>query len=184
MARHDPLHGITRLIVDGSNQRERGAASSAPVAEEAVVPGLRAVIPIAVEVHVVFDTDPPIGAASVRSLVGVTVHHAGAGRADDAIVRLTAAQPATTLVVSDDAELRRRAVELGAQSERNGWLRERRQVRRPPTPSVGRPLRTRATTTGAPNDAKDAEDDVRPGWRPGRGATVKRGNPRRQAKRR
>jgi len=181
--RRDPLGGRDRVIIDGSNQRERRGASEPP--EEATLIGsLRALLPSQVQIHAVFDTDPPPGSGTVRSVSGVTVHHAHAAGGDDAIVGLASAAPRRTLVVTDDRELRSRLLALGTSVERNEWLQALRQRSRPVAPSIGRPLRPRATTTGAPDDAKDAEGDDRSRWRPGRGATVKRGNPRRQPKHR
>ena len=186
MSRHDgrdQLRGHDRLIIDGSNQRVRDGTSEPP-AETSLSGSLRALIPGAVEIHVVFDTDAPPGSGTVRRAGGVTIHHAHAGGGDDAIVRLASAAPPRTLVVTDDGELRSRLLLLGASVERNEWLQGLRQRGRPVGPSVGRPLGARAMATGTPDDAKDAGGNDRSRWRPGRGATVKRGNPRRQAKRR
>jgi hypothetical protein len=112
----DELAGCDRLIVDGSNQRGHRLE---PVPEETVTAGLRALVPASIEVHVVFDTDPPVGSGTLRATSGVRVHHARAAGADDVIVRLAAHAADRTLVVTDDAELRRRVMELGARAVRN-----------------------------------------------------------------
>src|SRR5207247_8669668 len=83
----DPLAGCNRLVVDGSNQRGHRLE---PVPEETVTAGLRALIPAGIEVHVGFDTDPPVGSGTLRATSGVTIHHARAAGADDVIVRLAA----------------------------------------------------------------------------------------------
>jgi hypothetical protein len=63
---------------------------------------------------------------------------------------------------------------------RNEWLRERRERGPPVASSIGRRqgpgLRPGG---GSPDQAGDE-----PRWQPGRGATTKRGNPRRKPKRR
>jgi hypothetical protein len=176
--RHDPLAGCSRVIVDGSNQR---GPSNEPLPEEELARSLRRLFPASVEVIAVFDTDPPHGASTLRPVGGVTVIHARAGGADDAIVRRVSGAPGLSLVVTDDAELRGRVEAQGARSVRNDWLRERRDRGRASAPSIGRrvtrPLR--ADPAGGDPDA-----DERPRWSPGRGATVKRGPARRPPKRR
>ena len=142
--------------------------------------GLRALVPAGIEVHVVFDTDPPVGSGTLRATNGVTIHHARAAGADEVIVRLTAHAADRTLVVTDDADLRRRVMELGARAVRNEWLRERRERDRPVASSIGR----RQGAGLRPDNESPDQNGNQPGWQPGRGATTKRGNPRRKPKRR
>jgi hypothetical protein len=176
--RHDPVAGISRVIVDGSNQR---GPSNAPLPGVELAATLRRLFPRSVEVVVVFDTDPPHGGSTVRSVGGVTVVHARAGGGDDAIVRRVADGPGLSLVVTDDAELRGRAEEQGARTVRNDWLRERRERGKASAPSIGRRvIRPARDRPAGPNP--DADD--RPRWTPGRGATAKRGPSRRPPKRR
>jgi hypothetical protein len=176
--RHDPLAGVSRVVVDGSNQR---GPSGEPLPEEELAGSLRRLFPRSVDVVVVFDTDPPHGASTLRSLGGVTVVHARAGGGDDAIVRRVMEAPGLSLVVTDDAGLRGRVLEQGARSVRNAWLGERRERDRASAPSIGR--RVVRPARQAPAGA-DPDADETPRWSPGRGATVKRGPSRRPPKRR
>ena len=176
--RHDPLAGISRVIVDGSNQR---GPSNAPLPGEELAATLRRLFPRSVEVVVVFDTDPPHGGSTVRSVGGVTVVHARAGGGDDAIVRRLTDPPTLSLVVTDDAELRGRVEEHGARAVRNDWLRQRRERGRASAPSIGRRV-IRPPREGLAGADPDAED--RPRWSPGRGATAKRGPSHRPPRRR
>jgi hypothetical protein len=184
----DPLAGIDRLLVDAYNllgALERGGRSL-PAA--AIVGRLRAVVPPAVAIELVFDG--PVERGPGRRLTsGVTVRYSG-GRSADALLRtlVEAAGPMapgyepTTLVVTDDAELRRSLHARGAATARTAWLIRRMERTRLTAPSVGnaRP----ATGQAADHSHEDADDDARPGWRPGRGATTKSGNPKRPPRRR
>lgn len=162
----DVLAGRSRVLVDGSNQLAPGAGQ---VTEEPYAQSLRRLFPASVEVVVVFDTDPPIGSATVRNVGRVTVVHARAGGGDEAIVQRASTDPDQTLVVTNDIELRDRVTLLGAYAERNDWLQQRIQRGRQRAPSIGRQF----TGSGAASD--DEADSAAPSWRPGRGATVKRG---------
>jgi hypothetical protein len=172
----DVLAGRTRVLVDGSNQR--GPASE-PLPDEPYARSLRALFPSSIEIMVVFDTDPPIGSGTVRNVGGVTIIHARAGGGDDAIVQRAAAAPNQTLVVTNDIDLRERVTLLGARAERNGWLRDRMERGRQRAPSIGQGLSRRPD----PGPDEETEADTDRSWRPGRGATVKRG-PRKKPPRR
>jgi hypothetical protein len=73
------------------------------------------------------------------------------------------------LVVSDDRDLRNRLRVRGARTAGASWLIGRLERGRLSSPSAGN---RRPPAAGATND------DERLGWKPGRGATVKRGPPR------
>ena len=80
------------------------------------------------------------------------------------------------LVVTDDRDLRHGLQLRGARTARTSWLlgrldRTNRRVVR----GRGRPAPPSRT---GPGDDGDGDDDG-PRWEPGRGATVKKGNPRR-----
>jgi hypothetical protein len=173
----DVLAGRSRVLIDGSNQRGPGLD---PLPDEPYARSLRALFPASIEVVVVFDTDPPIGSGTIRNVGGVTIVHARAGGGDDAIVRRTAAAPNQTLVVTNDTGLRDRVTLLGARAERNDWLRDRIERGRQRAPSIGRKL-TRTDVTASDKEADGATDRT---WRPGRGATVKRGPSRKPPRRR
>ena len=173
----DALAGRNRVLVDGSNQRNR---DSEALPEEPYAMSLRPLFPLAIEVVVVFDTDPPIGLSTVRQAGGVTIVHARAGGGDDAIVQRAAAAPKQTLLVTNDIDLRRRVTLVGARAEPNDWLRQRIERGRQRAPSVGRQL-IRRLDVASDEEADPATDRS---WHPGRGATVKRGPGRRLPRRR
>jgi hypothetical protein len=181
----DPLTGIDRLLVDANNllgalDRQR----SLPPA--ALIGRIRGTIPAAVSVELVFD-GPAVGGPGRRLTSGVTVRYSG-GRSADALLRtlLEAAGPLapgyepTTLVVTDDAELQRSLRARGAATAGTRWLIGRLGRTRLAAPSVGnrRPPAPSASETAEPGGGGGEG----PGWRPGRGATAKTGNPRRAPK--
>ena len=149
--------------------------------DEPYARSLRSIIPALITVVVVFDTDPPVGTSTIREVGGVTMVHARAHGGDDAIVGRVRADPDATLVVSDDIELRERVTALGASAVRNDWLRQRLDPGRPLSPSIGRGARAVASGPSRSDDPGAVE----PGpWKPGRGATTKRGPGKRPRKRR
>jgi hypothetical protein len=183
--RRDPLEGIDRLLVDGTNllhALRRGSASGQPAPAAALVGRLRGAIPAAIGIEIVLDGPPDPGSGNVRVASGVIVRYAGRMSADALLVRLVAEaapgsidQASNILAVTDDralaAELRRR----GATTARTAWLIHRLDRATTAAPSVGRPKPPTPRPTG------DGEPEVRR-WSPGRGATTKRGNPRRASK--
>lgn len=198
----DPLPGVERLLIDGTNllyRMTRGGAAAQPPA--ALVGRLRAVIPPTTRIELVLDGAPEHGLAGVRLANGLTVRHSGRYSADSLLDRLVAdaigsggtpdaaARLADALlVVTDDRELGSRILRRGARVVGADWLIGRLQRTRLSAPSVGvrRPPATVAgSRPGMPPGGPDApaDDDLeRPGWRPGRGATAKTGNPRRRAR--
>lgn len=191
--RHDPLEGIERLLLDGTNllhAMRRGSGGPAPAT--ALIGRLRAAIPGTVRIELVFDGPPDPGSRNVRVASGVTVRYSGRISADALLVRLAieaapfVGDPATILVVTDDralgVELRRR----GAATVSTAWLLGRLGRQEPGGASIGRgrpPVVPAGSGIGAGGPAPAGRDDDeasdRPGWRPGRGATAKRGNPKR-----
>jgi len=86
--------------------------------------------------------------------------------------------------VTDDRDLRHGSRLRGARTAGSAWLLGRLDARRLSSPSVGnpRPARgARPVSAASQIDGDPAEMD-RAGWKPGRGATTKRGNPRRAPK--
>ncbi|MFM2106299.1 MAG: hypothetical protein RL338_1331 [Chloroflexota bacterium] len=197
--RGDPLEGIERVLVDGNNLLGalRRAGAAAPVPAGALVGRLRAALPATVRIELVFDGPPDPGSGGVRVASGVTVRYSGRLTADALLVRLAAEaapfQPggaAAILVVSDDtalgAELRRH----GAIVAGTAWLIGRLGRTQAGGPGVGnrrdasigngRPPRSGpAGGAGGRVAGPDEPEDERSGWRPGRGATAKRGNAKR-----
>jgi predicted RNA-binding protein with PIN domain len=181
--RHDnPLDGVERLLVDGSNflhALRRGLPAAPPAT---LIGRLRGVIEMPVRIEIMFDGPPDQGLGRDRIAAGVTVRYSGRASADAALQRLVveAAEPATLLVVTDDVDLRHEVTRRGAKTAGNRWLMARLDRARLQSPSVGRP---RPAVPPPPSAAEEAAAELRPGWRPGRGATTKRGNPRRTPRR-
>jgi hypothetical protein len=179
----DPFAATDRLLIDGTNllhrlQRRPGAAPPA-----ALLGRLRAAVPAEIAVELVFDGAPDRGLRGERIASGVTVRHSGGRTADDLLRALVdevrarpggAAATSRILVVTDDHALRASLHERGARTAGTSWFLGRLERPRLAAPSVGN--RRPPKPAGPPT----AGDDERPGWSPGRGATTKRGNPRRR----
>ena len=197
----DPLLGVERLLIDGTNLLYRmsrdGQTARAPAA---LIGRLRAVIPAATRIELVLDGAPEHGLAGVRIANGLTVRHSGRYSADSLLDRLVAdaigsggtAELAARLgdvllVVTDDRELGNRIRRRGARVASADWLIGRLDRTRLSAPSVGAsrpPIRASertAASNAVPETATDEESE-RPGWQSGRGATTKTGNPRRRAR--
>jgi len=94
---------------------------------------------------------------------------------------------ATLLIVTDDRDLRHESRLRGARTAGSAWLLGRLDAGRLAAPSVGNPRPAKrshhvASDRGDAAQDPDGVDTDRPGWKPGRGATSKRGNPRRAPK--
>ena len=189
-SRRDPLDGIDRLVVDGSNflhQLVRGGGG--PPA--AVVGRLRAAIPGTVRILLVFDGPAEQGGRGVgRVAQGMSVRYAGRRTADSTILEDVEAagmedpsSPGRTLVVTDDNALRRLLGRAGARSIGTAWLLGRFDRTALSAPSAGnrRPPKP-PMADGSEGVASDGDAPTRR-WRPGRGATTKVGNPRRAPRR-
>ncbi len=198
----DPLFGVERLLIDGTNLLYRMSSDAAvPRAPAALIGRLRAVIPAATRIELVLDGAPEHGLAGVRIANGLTVRHSGRYSADYLLDRLVvdavgsggtaeAAMRAADalLVITDDRELASRIRRRGARVANAAWLIGRLERARLSAPSVGAarpPVVNPAAPRGTAPSAAQAgaeEGDERPGWRTGRGATTKTGNPRRRAR--
>jgi len=176
MTRHppDPLHAASRLLVDGTNLLHALGRGPQPLPSAAVVGRLRALVPPGVTIVVVLDGPPAPGGGDRRVASGVEVRHAGRRPADDLLRELVGARPEGTLVVTDDGALAADLRAIGASTARTAWLAGRLARQRLDAPAAGRPAPPRPSAV----PDRDAEPE-RPAWRPGRRATVKRGNPRR-----
>ncbi len=189
----DPLAGIGRLLIDGSNllyRMSRDESGAGPRPPAALIGRLRAAIPAATRIELVLDGAPEHGLAGVRIANGLTVRHSGRDSADHLLDRLVAdaigsggtAEAAaraadSLLVVTDDRELGNRIRRRGARVAGATWLIGRLERPRLGSPAAGRP---RPPQVPAPLTTDD--DPERPGWQPGRGATRKTGNPQRRAR--
>jgi hypothetical protein len=194
----DPLAGVTRLLVDGTNLLHllpRGPERQPP---SALIGRLRAAIPPDVSIELVFDGPPERGLRGERIAHGVSVRYGGRHTADTILVTLvedvaTAAgappgggSPATDtiLVVTDDRALRFALQRRGARTAGASWLLGRMDRGRLSAPSVGnaRPPRPARLDQPRPGVKRD-EDGAHVPWSPGRGATRKVGNGKRAPKR-
>ena len=188
-SRRDPLDGIDRLVVDGSNllhQLVRGGGG--PPA--AIVGRLRAAIPGTVRILLVFDGPAEQGGGVGRVAQGMSVRYAGRRTADATILEDVEAagmadpsSPGRTLVVTDDNALRRILGRAGARSIGTAWLLGRFERTALSAPSVGNRRPPTPPTAGAPDGTGAEGDPPTRRWRPGRGATTKVGNPRRAPRR-
>lgn len=189
----NPLANTERLLVDGTNllhslSRAPGAASPA-----ALIGRLRAVVPAPVAIELVFDGPPERGLRGERIASGTSVRYGGPRSADAVIlaliddVRMVDGPDGTAglLVVTDDRDLKYEARMRGARTAGSAWLLGRLDAGRLSSASIGNPRPPRPSRRAAPAETMSSQADGDPvetdrvGWQPGRGATAKRGNPRR-----
>jgi hypothetical protein len=171
-----PLDDVELLIIDGNNLLHRTAGSVESGALRALLAQLRQHVGPGVQTVLMLDGHAAPGSPARQRISGsLEVRQSGSATADDAIVELLAARPYTararTVIVSDDRALVERARSAGGRTQRLDWLQA--LLAGPPgggSGSIGRPRRP---PSGPP------ADEERESWRPGRGATRKRGNPRR-----
>ena len=184
----DPLANTTRLLVDGTNllhaMRTRPGRRQPPAA---VIGRLRGVIPPDTAIELVFDGPTESGVRGERIAGGLTVRYSGRRTADAVILELvddarrrgrtrTGRGAAMVLVVTDDRDLRARLHRKGARTAGAQWLigrMERPSCRRRRSATPAR-RRRRTSSRSRPHEERR--------WTPGRGATTKRGNPRRTAR--
>ena len=186
----NPLANTHRLLVDGTNLLHSMSRTAGAAPPAALIGRLRAVVPGSVAIELVFDGPPEPGLRGERIASGTSVRYGGPRSADAVIlalvddVRMVDGPDGTAglLVVTDDRDLRHGARLRGARTAGSAWLLGRLGTGRLTTASIGNPRPPRpphaSTSAAAQSDGDPAETD-RVGWRPGRGATAKRGNPRR-----
>ena len=184
MAARGTLDDIELVLVDGNNLLHRTSGGIERAAQRALLAKLQAALPSPVKAVFMLDGHAAPGTPARERISGsLEVRHAGSGGADDAIVQLVTARPyaarAQTLVVTDDRALTERTRSAGGRTQRLGWLQA--LLERPPrqptgsTAGAGRPV----ATPPRPTDRSSDDRSDRDAWRPGRGATRKKGNPRR-----
>ncbi|HYM82838.1 MAG TPA: hypothetical protein VEY67_01635 [Candidatus Dormibacteraeota bacterium] len=171
------MTGVARLVVDVNNLVGALPRSGSSLGATALLGRLRALVPAEATVELVFDGPPTRGAG--RPGPGLVARYAAPRTADEVILELVrvAGPPALgedlgILVVTDDGDLRLGVRRLGAATQGTAWLIARAERTHLGAPSIGQPRPPLATSP---------EPD-REGWRPGRGATTKRGNPRRPSR--
>lgn len=179
----NPLEGADRLLVDGNNLLHAARPGGERLPAAALIGRLRGSIPAEVGIEIVFDgpTDP--GMRGQRIASGLIVRHGGRWTADQVLISLVDQARATSgaqrgadnvLVVTDDRELRIALQARGARTARSSWLLGRLERRTLVAPAIGNRRSPRP-----PASSSAADDEDRRGWEPGRGATKKRGNPKR-----
>jgi hypothetical protein len=188
----NPLANTYRLLVDGTNLLHSISRTAGAAPPAALIGRLRAVVPAQVAIELVFDGPPERGLRGERIASGTSVRYGGPRSADAVIlaliddVRLVDGPDGTAglLVVTDDRDLRHEARFRGARTAGSAWLLGRLASGRLSSPSIGNPRPPRSApspTNASLSDGDPAETD-RVGWQPGRGATTKRGNPKRSPK--
>ena len=178
----DPLTGTDRLLIDGTNLLHVLTRKSGAAPQAALIGRLREIVPASIGIELVFDGAPEPGMRGERVASGLLVRHAGRRSADEVLLslvdetRATAGSAATgaLLVVSDDHALRSALRAKGARTAGSKWLLGRLDRPKLSAPSVG----NRRPARGGPDDERSTAGEG-PRWKPGRGATTKKGNPRR-----
>jgi hypothetical protein len=181
----DPLAGTDRLLIDGSNLLHALRRDGAGAPPAALIGRLRGVVPATVAIELVLDGPPEPGMYGARVASGLVVRHGGRRTGDDVLLRLVdeahdgRAALDNILVVTDDRQLRAALGARGVRTAGTHWLLGRLDRGRLSAPSTGN-ARGPAPVRGDAARGADNGDDDRPGWRPGRGATTKHGNPKRR----
>ena len=187
----NPLDGTDRLLVDGSNLLHALRRGAEPAPAAALIGRLRGAVPATVGIELVLDGLPDRGMHNTRIASGLIVRYSGRRTGDQVLIGMVdeaaravggaggqrRASLDNVLVVTDDHQLRVALRERGVRSAGTRWLIGRLERERIEGPAIGnrRPPAMTAAQAAATNDG----EPERPGWRPGRGATAKRGNPRR-----
>jgi rRNA-processing protein FCF1 len=172
-----PLDGIDRLLIDGNNLLHRISGSVDPGAIRLLLARLSGAIPATLPTIVMLDGHAASGTdRHQRIRRGLEIHHAGSLSADDALLNLvkdTSPRDRTgVILVTDDRALTDKTRHLGAHTQRLDWLQQILD---------GKPAGANASIgrKGVPPPTPTTSDDDRQPWQPGRGATTKKGNPRR-----
>lgn len=195
VSKRDPLQGVSRLLVDGTNLLHALSRGPQRQPAAALIGKIRGAIPLETHITLVFDGPPERGVRNERIAQGLTVQYSGRYSADTILITLVAdaammSESATAtdaiLVVTDDRDLRFAIRKRGARTAGAAWLlgRLERPPTRPGATTIGnaRPPRPPRIVQGPPGeDTSDQSDEPR--WQPGRGATTKTGNGRRMPRR-
>lgn len=191
MTRDAEAADLDVLLVDGDNllHAVRGRRDEGGTAW--LLPRLARWRPDGLRVIVVLDGHPAPGEPMRQRALGIELHHAGSRTADDVIVDLLAARPyaerSHAAVVTRDHGLRQRVVLARGQTRSIEWLLRGLQAAQRPSdiPARSGPLVGIGQGRAAgrePRTARTDETTASASWQPGRGATRKRGNPRRGSK--
>lgn len=175
MARSD-FDAIDLLLIDGNNLLHRTSGGADAGALRGLLARLRGALPAHVATLVMLDGHPAPGTDRRQRIApNLDIQHAGSLSADDALLNLVRDKPHGTTLVSDDRALRDKAMHLGAHTQRLAWLEGLLGAVGPST-GIGSGNRRHS------EDARPERDALpeRAPWKAGRGATKKRGNPRRR----
>jgi hypothetical protein len=190
MSRQAGVDELDLLLIDGDNLLHgvRGSRDEGGVAW--LLPRLSGWRPEHLRIVVGLDGHPPPGEGSRKRVTrGIEFHHSRSRSADDMLIELLLDQPFATrgrvAVVTRDRGLQARAARAGGATRSIDWLM--REITGPP--SSGAPGRDRPASIGQgkpprppASQPRSPADEERESWQPGRGATRKRGNPRRGPK--
>ncbi len=191
VSRRNPLEGVTQLLVDGTNLLYAMSRGPVPQPPAALIGRLRGAIPPQTTITIVFDGPPERSIRGERIAGGLTVQYSGRYSADTILVTLvedaamasgSATATDSILVVSDDRDLRVALRQRGARTAGSAWLLGRLDRPRLSSPSVGNSRPPAPPRVSQQQPGEETEEMTQPRWSPGRGATTKRGNPRRQAR--
>jgi predicted RNA-binding protein with PIN domain len=182
----DPLADTEWLLVDGTNLLHAISQSKVAAPRSALIGRLRGAVPLSIAIDLVFDGPAEPGLRGERIATGLRIRYSGGRTADEVLLSLvdeTRANDgplgtAAILVVTDDRDLRHAIQIKGGRTARTAWLLGRlERTTRATGPRAARPRPTGARPAPPPEAGDDPEGEGR--WEPGRGATVKKGNPRR-----
>ena len=190
MSRKGGVEELDLLLIDGDNLLHdvRGSRDEGGVAW--LLPRLSGWRPQ--HLHIIVGLDghtAPGEARRSRATKGIDFHHSGSRSADDMLIDLLQAQPyagrGRTAIVTRDRGLQARANRAGGATRSVDWLMAQvtgsaagsgARTAKPVGIGQGKPPRNRAT------DPVDPDTEQRQSWQPGRGATKKKGNPKRSPK--
>ena len=183
------IDDLDLLLIDGDNLLHdvRGARDEGGVAW--LLPRLSGWRPKHLRIVVGLDGHAAPGEAGRQKATrGIEFHHSGRRSADDLLIDLLKAQPyakrSRTAIVTRDRVLQARTRRAGGQTRSVDWLM--RQVSGPSQGSAKGPspvgIGQGKPTTKRHYDPYDPEEQGLPSWQPGRGATRKKGNPKRSPK--
>lgn len=174
--------GTETLLVDGNNLLHMLAGGVDSGALRLLLARLRDALPETVGATLMLDGHPVSGTDRRQRVArNLEIRHSGSISADDALLNMVRDVPpgarSTTTVVTNDRALIERARHMGAHTQRLAWLVG---LLGQGAAGSGATIGSKRRPTAPPMPVRD--EDERVPWQPGRGATKKRGNPRRTAR--
>jgi hypothetical protein len=178
-----PFDGIDRLLVDGNNLLHRVSGSVDPGAVRLLLARLSGAVPATLPTIVMLDGHAASGTdRHQRIRRGLEIHHAGSISADDALLNLvkdiSPRDRAIVTLVTDDRALMDKARHLGAHTQRLDWLQQILDGK-PAGANVSIGRKGIRQPKPSPQASATEDDTEKAPWKPGRGATKKHGNPKR-----